>query len=107
MTAMTGREILTAFGESLDVASRWPRLLDALGYDPEQGRPGLPWINAALESQGFRPVLNHKEAMRPLYEAPYPDEWWYLIAQEVTGDRTASANDVIAKLRARDLASPR
>jgi hypothetical protein len=98
MTQMSPREILDAVRDGLDMEARWRRLLEALGYDPDQGRPGLPLLNDALERRGFRRVLKADEAMRPFLEPPYPDEWWYEIAEEITGRRDARTDEVLAKL---------
>ncbi len=63
------------------------------------GRPGLAWLNGALERRGYRPVLAELERVKPRAGASYPDEWWYAIAREVAGDRDAIVNDVIGKLK--------
>lgn len=99
MKNLTADEMLTAFDESLEIASRWPRLMDALGYDPKRGRPGAHWFNTALADRGFTAVLDGSEGIPPSTRSPYPDTWWYAIAQEVTGDRNASVESVVQALR--------
>jgi len=99
MTAMTPRELLNAFDEGLEIASSWPRLLTALGFDPDQGRPGPLLLNNALEQRGYRRVLDESDSFKMLTDAAYPDSWWRAVAREVAGRDNATVDDVVSRLR--------
>lgn len=97
MSELTPKRILTAFDDALERSSRWPRLLRALGFDMEQGRPGPPLLNNALERRGFGRIIDETEKLEAMFST-YPDRWWFAIAQEVTGNRDASVNTVMDAL---------
>lgn len=103
MNTLNSRQMLSAIDESLEESSRWPRLLRALGFDMEQGRPGPPLLNNAIARHGFRRVLDETEPLEAMFGG-YPDRWWFAIAQEVTGNRDASVDAVLEAL-ANSLAS--
>ncbi|HEX2592186.1 MAG TPA: hypothetical protein VHL34_11860 [Rhizomicrobium sp.] len=99
MSDKTARELLDAIGEGLEAASRWPQLLSALGFEPEQGRPGPLLLNNALQRLGYRRALDEGDSMILLAERSFPDAWWKRIAAEVTGNSHAKVEDVVARLR--------
>jgi hypothetical protein len=99
MSELTPRQILGAFDRALEVSSRWPRLLQALGYDMNVGRPGPPLLNRALEARGFGAVIDERESWLMLRE--YPETWWLAIAKDTTGNPDASVQEVIDRLRVR------
>src|ERR1700733_6926558 len=101
MTELTSRQILSAVAEGLEEAARWPQLLTALGFDIDAGRPGPILINNALQKRGFRRVLDETDSIRLVIEPRYSDDWWYVIAKEVSGRRDARVGDVVAELRKR------
>ncbi len=91
-------EMLRAFDAALEVSSRWPQLLLALGFDSGPGLPGAALLNDALEAKGFRRVLDERERfLRNGFE--YPDAWWPPIAKEITGRENATVDVVVAGLR--------
>jgi hypothetical protein len=98
MKTLTPKQILGAFDDGLEITSRWPRLLRALGFDPDQGRPGVPLINRELKRRGFRPVLDDTRSTFFFPYQPYPEEWWQAVAREITGDRDASGDRVVRAL---------
>lgn len=100
MNQMAPGGILKAFDHALEASSRWPRLLLALGFDTQPGRPGAVLLNDALEARGFGRVLDERE--RFLRNGPdYPDAWWPVIAKAVAGRDDAAVDQVVAALQAR------
>ncbi len=100
MTHLSSKEVFDAFDYALEVSSRWPRLLLALGFDTRIDRPGPRALNEALRTRGFRPVVDEAEALEKLLKA-YPDSWWFAIARETTGRADATVQDVVDALNAR------
>jgi len=98
MSARAPGDILQAVDTALEVSSRWPQLLLALGLDTGPGRPGAVLLNDALESRGFRRVLEERERFLR-NGSDYPDAWWPLVAKEVAGREDAAVRDVVARLR--------
>jgi len=99
MSELTPQQILDAFDRALEVSSRWPRLLKALGHDMSVGRPGPLLINNALETRGFQRVIDESASFQMWRE--YPESWWFAIAKETTGNSDASVQEVIDRLRVR------
>ena len=94
MSQLTPRQILDVVDKSLEEASRWPRLLKALGFDMEQSRPGPRLLNRALQDRGFEPAVDENDSLRKML-TNYPDAWWFAIAEEVTGRRDSSVQVVV------------
>src|SRR5476651_1342931 len=93
MSELTPQQILDAFDRALEVSSRWPRLLKALGYDMSVGRPGPLLLNNALETRGFQRVIDERNSVEMWRD--YPESWWLAIAKETTGNPDASVKEVI------------
>ncbi len=100
MNHLSSKEVFDAFEHALEVSSRWPRLLRSLGFDMSVGRPGPLLLNNALEYRGFRRVVDEADSLRQLIR-DYPDAWWFAVAQEVTGRRDATVQQVVDVLAAR------
>ncbi|MEI9887308.1 MAG: hypothetical protein WDN08_12540 [Rhizomicrobium sp.] len=100
MSAQRSKKILAAFGEAIAEGGRWPRLLKTLDLEEVEGWPGPRLINDALEARGFKPVVDEAEALRKMLK-DYPDAWWFAIAQETTGRRDATVQEVVDALNAR------
>ena len=94
MTESTSQEISKAFRDGVDEASRWFKLLSALGFDLDMDRPGPRRLNDRLADRGFRRVLDEADVMRGSLD--YPDAWWHAIAKEATGRPDARTEEVIA-----------
>jgi hypothetical protein len=97
MTSLTSQQMLQAFDTGLERASRWPRLLKALGFEPAPQKPTARQINAALQRHGFKGALDDSQQAMP---ESLPDSSWTAIALAVTGRGDASVDDVISRLRA-------
>ncbi|HEY0107181.1 MAG TPA: hypothetical protein VGB91_13950 [Rhizomicrobium sp.] len=103
MTTLTSKQMLTAIDTALEESSRWPRLLQMFGCDMSVGRPGPLWLNDALVERGFQRVVDERDSVRTMRpNSDYPDAWWLAIAQEVTGRRDATVQQVVDALHARD-----
>ena len=100
MNHLSSKDVFDAFDHALEVSSRWPRLLRVLGFDMSVGRPGPLLLNNALVIRGFRRVVDENDSLRSMFR-DYPDAWWFAIAQEVTGHRDASVQQVVDALNAR------
>jgi hypothetical protein len=100
MTHLSSQEIFKAFDTALEVSSRWPRLLLALGFNPRLALPGPRAINNALAVRGFRPVVDEEDSLQTLL-ADYPVKWWFAIAQETAGRSDATVRQVTDAVRAR------
>ena len=86
------------FSHEEEERTRWTRLFEALGLDP-QAHPNAKQINAALKKHGFRGVIDEVATFRDLLTG-YPNSWWIAVALEVTGKRDATSKDVVAALTA-------
>ncbi len=97
MTHLPSQKIFTAFDDALEVSSRWPRVLLALGFDARSEHPGPRALNAALVARGFKPVIDENDALLSLLK-DYPDAWWFAVAREVAGAPDATVQDVVGRL---------
>jgi hypothetical protein len=92
MNHMAPQGMLKAFDDALEVSSRRPRLLKALGLQSATVNSRL--LNDALQRRGFGRILEEDEMLDT------SDGWWPAIAERVTGRRDASINEVVAEIDA-------